>query len=164
MAQCEGIPADKIPPSGESKIDFQPIGRCEAIVRDMPTPPALRHGFSHAAYLVTEDQIQMPAPERFESAETYYGTLFHELTHSTGHDSRLARKGIAGGAAAFASASYSQEELVAEMGAAFLCGRAGIDTAPLTENHAAYLGGWLKSPEGRQQDGGDGRCPSPEGG
>ena len=74
--------------------------------------------------------------------ENYYGTLFHELTHSTGHKSRLARKGIVDADASFGDDKYGREELVAEMGAAFLCGHAGIDNT--LDNSAAYLAGWLK--------------------
>src|SRR5690606_12273803 len=75
------------------------------------------------------------------SAERYHSTLFHELTHSTGHDSRLARADAFEGR--FGSDRYAKEELVAELGAAFLCARAGI--APATvEDSAAYLANWLK--------------------
>ena len=80
----------------------------------------------------------MPA---HDSPESYHSTLFHELTHSTGHANRLARPGIVD-AIHFGSDSYGREELIAEMGAAFLCGEAGIETATL-ENSAAYVAGWL---------------------
>lgn len=74
--------------------------------------------------------------------EFYYKTLFHELTHSTGHESRLNRnlKGNTG----FGSASYSKEELIAEMGASFLSGRAGIFEAPQLEQAAAYIAAWIR--------------------
>jgi len=72
--------------------------------------------------------------------------LFHELTHATGHESRLNRKGVSGSDglwSAFGSQSYSKEELVAEMGAAFLCGRAGIVERTI-DNSAAYVRSWLQ--------------------
>lgn len=88
----------------------------------------------------------MPNRERFRSAEDYYATLFHELVHSTGHGSRLDRT-FATNPAPFGSPDYSREELVAEMGAAFLCGHTGI--LPRTaENQAAYVSGWLGGLEG----------------
>ena len=85
----------------------------------------------------------MPKPERFESGEAFYSTLFHELTHSTGHPSRLNRKGITE-TVEFGSRTYSQEELVAEMGAAFLCGETGILDTQIDQS-AAYVDGWLRS-------------------
>ncbi len=85
----------------------------------------------------------MAPTERFESPESYYSTLFHELMHSTGHESRLNRKGIAE-TVEFGSQTYGREELVAEMGAAFLCGHAGIENATI-DNSASYLDGWLRA-------------------
>jgi antirestriction protein ArdC len=83
----------------------------------------------------------MPARGLFHSSEEFYSTLFHELTHSTGHASRVGREGIEQ-LNTFGSESYSREELVAEMGAAMLCGVTGI--APSTiENSAAYLKTWI---------------------
>ena len=84
----------------------------------------------------------MPDPEVFHSGESYYAALFHELSHGTGHSNRLARKSIME-STEFGSHSYSQEELVAEMSAAFLCGYAGILLCTET-NQAAYLRGWLE--------------------
>ena len=83
----------------------------------------------------------LPPPERFISRELYNSTLFHELTLSTGHESRLARKGITD-AALFGSHEYSREELVAEVGAAMLCGMTGIENRTI-ENSASYLRTWI---------------------
>jgi antirestriction protein ArdC len=80
---------------------------------------------------------------QFESPEAYYSTLFHELTHSTGHVTRLNREGIAGEIER-GSEAYAREELIAEMGASFLCAHTGIDREAVTENSAAYLAGWMK--------------------
>src|SRR6185437_2759538 len=78
----------------------------------------------------------------FESPEAYYGTLFHELTHATGHVSRLNRKEVTD-PVQFGSSLYSREELVAEMGAAFLCGHSGIENTTLDQS-AGYIQSWLE--------------------
>ena len=78
----------------------------------------------------------------FISSEAFYGTLFHELSHSTGHEDRLNRKTLTDGTP-FGSPTYSREELVAEMGAAFLCAMAGIED-PTIQNSASYIHSWLR--------------------
>ena len=83
----------------------------------------------------------MPSRDLFHSSEEYYSTLFHELTHSTGHTSRVGREGIEQ-LNTFGSESYSKEELIAEMGAAMLCGVTGISPATIP-NSAAYLQSWI---------------------
>ena len=146
LAQCEGPGIDKFrvkhPVEGPIRNDNDPIAACEEIVAGMPNPPAVRHGGNRACYWPGGDQISMPWRETFVGSEEYYSTMFHELTHSTGHPDRLNRKTLVAGAP-FRSPTYSREELVAEMGAAFLCAAAGIDD-PTIENSAAYLRGWLK--------------------
>lgn len=72
-----------------------------------------------------------------------YSTLFHKLVHSTGHVSRLCREGVIN-ATAFGSISYSHEELIAEVGASFLCSKVQIDYDNIIENNTSYLKGWLK--------------------
>jgi len=84
----------------------------------------------------------MPQAKFFESPETYYGTLFHELTHATGHVSRLNRKEITD-PNQFGSNLYGREELVAEMGAAFLSGHCGIENSTLDQS-ASYIQNWLE--------------------
>src|SRR4030095_16427188 len=103
-------------------------------------------GLDRAFYSPSGDFVGMPSAEQFRTGEDYYSVLFHELTHSTGHESRLNRKGVSGSDgewSAFGSQSYSKEELVAEMGAAFLCGQAGIAERTL-DNSAAYVAAWLQ--------------------
>jgi hypothetical protein len=104
--------------------------------------PSVSYGGSRACYSPSADRLSLPERSSFESAETFYSTAFHELTHSTGHASRLARKDLLE-FHRFGDASYSREELVAEMGAAMLSAVAGIHqtTVPLS---AAYLASWLK--------------------
>jgi antirestriction protein ArdC len=116
------------------------IAACESIVADMPHKPAIVEA-DKAAYSPSRDVVMMPSKSVFNSSEGYYSTLFHELTHSTGHASRIGREGIAE-TAGFGSAVYSREELIAEMGAAMLCGVTGIAPAVL-ENSAAYLRSWI---------------------
>jgi antirestriction protein ArdC len=124
-----------------------PVEAAEHILAAMPNPPRLQFGFDQAAYLPALDTVHMPHRERFDRAEDYYDTLFHEQIHATGHASRLNRPGITDGAAAFGSEVYSREELVAELGAAFLCGTVGIERQTV-ENSAAYLQGWISALRG----------------
>jgi antirestriction protein ArdC len=88
------------------------------------------------------DVIHMPHPAWFDAPDAYYSTLFHELTHSTGHASRLNRATLTD-LCPFGSTNYSKEELVAEMGAAFLCGVCGLENRTV-DNSAAYLASWLR--------------------
>ena len=144
VEQCEGIEWVKPAPNPDA-IPFDPLATCEQIVSGMPLAPEIRHGGNAAYYSPSADSVQMPARESFADVPAYYSTLFHELTHATGHTKRLARKDFAteGNAfAAYGSAVYSREELVAEMGAAFLCGHAGILNRTI-DNSAAYLAGWI---------------------
>jgi antirestriction protein ArdC len=94
-------------------------------------------------YYPTFDRINCPPLKDFQIAEEYYSTLFHEMIHSTGHKSRLARSGITTQSVAFGDDVYSKEELIAEMGAAMLCGVAGIDNSTI-ENSASYIDSWLR--------------------
>lgn len=124
--------------------EHQRIKNCESVIMGMKNPPNFVFEDANKAYYAPlADKLNMPALGQFETPEEYYSTYFHELTHSTGHQSRLNRKGITKNNP-FASVGYSKEELVAEMGASFLCSRTGIDYKELTENSAAYLQGWLK--------------------
>ena len=117
------------------------LEQCEAIVAGMPNAPK-REQSARAWYRPSTDSVGMPSKSLFSSIEEYYSTLFHELTHSTGHASRVGREGIED-IAAFGSESYSREELIAEMGAAMLCGVTGISPATLS-NSASYLQSWIE--------------------
>jgi antirestriction protein ArdC len=120
------------------------IQRCERIYEQMPQhPEILNVKADHAYYHPEHDFINMPEIGQFETPEHYYATLFHELTHSTGHASRLNREGVTK-PGTFGSAQYSREEIIAEIGASFLCAQAQIDNKSLNDNNAAYLAGWLK--------------------
>ena len=137
VAQCDGIGEAPASPPDETKSR-----KPSEIVSGMPLPPAVKHGMARAFYSLSEDSVGMPSRERFEDEEAYYATLFHELVHSTGHEKRLKRQSLAehGG---FGTEPYCREELVAEMGATFLCGQAEIAERTI-DNSAAYIGGWLK--------------------
>jgi antirestriction protein ArdC len=139
VCQTEGI-ADKLG-LGNSSPRVPSLEHCESIVDKMPNHPVIENS-DRAWYRPSTDKVGMPARELFHSAEEYYSTLFHELTHSTGHASRIGREGIEQ-LNAYGTESYSREELVAEMGAAMLCGFAGISLHTL-ENSAAYLQSWLR--------------------
>ena len=119
----------------------QKITACDEIITTMQHRPALEHGGGRAFYRQSVDRVTMPKPETFISPEHYYSTLFHELTHATGHPSRLDRPTLTD-AHRFGDTNYSKEELVAEMGAAFLCGVSGIDNHT-GDSSAAYIQGWL---------------------
>jgi antirestriction protein ArdC len=116
------------------------IEQCEQIVKQMANSPAIQQD-ARAWYRPSTDTVGMPSRNAFNSAEEFYSTWFHELVHSTGHASRVGREGIED-IAAFGSESYSKEELIAEMGAAMLCGVTGISPATIP-NSAAYLQGWI---------------------
>lgn len=139
--QTEGI---EPPPTKETTSHtFTPIERAEQIIAGMPLRPDIHYGGNQPTYSPVLDYVKMPVKEAFESPEEFYGTLYHELSHATGHQKRVGRKGILE-PSYFGSHEYSKEELVAEMGAAFLCGHAGIEQKVL-ENSVSYIAGWLKS-------------------
>lgn len=99
----------------------------------------IRHGGGRAAYTPTHDYIIMPRPENFEREENYYATTLHELSHWTGHESRLGRD-LSG---RFGDDAYAAEELIAELSSAFLMGSFGLEDATI-EGHASYLDSWLR--------------------
>lgn len=140
--QVDGI-EDRIPELKQMLNDNERIAACENIVdsyvqQDGSVKVDLKLGSSRACYTPSTDTITMPELAQFDSSEAYYSTMFHEMVHSTGHPSRLNRDM----STSFGSKSYSKEELVAEMGAAYLCGTAGIDTH--YDSNAAYISSWLK--------------------
>ena len=97
-----------------------------------------------AYYSPMEDLINLPIMEQFDSTAEYYGTAFHEATHSTGHKTRLNRFEAGIAAAAFGSESYSKEELVAEIGSACILHEIGMETPSTFKNSAAYIQSWLR--------------------
>ncbi len=138
--QCEGIKPPDAPP--EPAAPFEPIGEAERIVAGYAGGPVIEHAGAQAYYRPSADLVRLPEPGRFLSREFYYATAFHELVHSTGHSKRLDR-GLDKDLQPFGSPDYSREELVAELGSAFLCAAAGI-SPPTIEQSAAYIAGWRK--------------------
>jgi antirestriction protein ArdC len=138
LEQTEGI-AEKLG-LDNPEMRVPSVETCERIFAEMPQRPRMED--SNAAwYRPLTDTVGMPHKQKFDTAESYYATLFHELAHSTGHPSRVGREGIEN-VNSFASDSYSKEELVAEMSSAFLCGVSGISPAVLGQS-AAYLQSWI---------------------
>ncbi|BBJ23056.1 ArdC family protein [Candidatus Nitrotoga sp. AM1P] len=137
VEQIEGLPDSyqiKPEPKGET---LQLIEQAEAFFA--ASGATFRHGGNRAYYAPALDLIQLPPAEAFRDAESYASTKAHELTHWTSHPSRLNR--ILG--KRFGDEAYAAEELIAELGAAFLSVDLGITPEP-REDHAAYLAHWLK--------------------
>lgn len=120
----------------------QRIDRAEAFFSGLKAD--IRHGGSQAYYMIGEDRVQMPPFESFIDPQSYYATLAHECTHWTRHPSRLDRDL---GRKRWGDEGYAREELVAELGAAFLCADLGLALTP-REDHAAYLRSWLEVLQG----------------
>jgi antirestriction protein ArdC len=137
--QCENLPAQY-----SIKIDTPvlPIAqRIEAADTFFAATGAeIRHGGSRAYYAEGADLIQMPPFETFRDAESYASTLAHECIHWTKHESRLARDL---GRKRFGDEGYAREELVAELGSAFLSADLGI-TLEVRDDHASYIASWLE--------------------
>ena len=149
LDQIEGLPEKTLAMIRKAEtagVPFEPLTACEEIVDAYEDKPPISFGGGRAFYRPSNDTIGMPAKDSFISPPEYYSTLFHELAHSTGAQKRLGRFDPHDDAH-FGSVSYSREELVAEMTAAFLCGKANIETATL-ENSAAYCDGWIKRLKG----------------
>ena len=146
--QCDNLnpdilPIDVQPDTDEKELDFEPVAACEHIVDNMPDPPQISHSNERRAYYKpTSDEVHMPNKQHFENEPLYYNVLFHELSHSTGHSTRLNRKET--DLAAFGSGSYGKEELIAEFSACMLCGVCGIESATI-ENSASYIDNWTKA-------------------
>lgn len=141
VEQTSGL-EDKIPKSNPT-IDFHPIAKCEEIIAGYDGRPVIRHGGGErACYSPALDVISLPEKTAFKSTAAYYCTLFHEVCHSTGAKHRLNREGVAD-VIRFGSHSYSCEEMIAEIGASFLCAQASIDST--FENSVAYIQTWAKT-------------------
>ena len=136
VAQIENLPEAMTKPA-EQAATFDPIEAAEKLLS--ASGAVINHGFDGAFYAPSKDQICLPTRERFTSPENYYATALHELTHWTGHESRLDRQF----GKRFGDDAYAFEELVAELGAAFVVGSVGFVDATI-ENHAAYVENWLK--------------------
>jgi antirestriction protein ArdC len=138
VAQIEGLPAQYY---AQSEAKGERLALIESAEQFFAaTGATIRHGGDMAYYAPGPDVIQLPVPEAFRDAESYAATKAHELTHWTKHPNRLDRDF---GAKRFGDTGYAREELVAELGAAFLCADLGITPEP-REDHASYLAHWLQ--------------------
>jgi antirestriction protein ArdC len=138
IAQCTGIPLDLVP---QITRESHPILACEHIIRHMQNKPLIRYDENLAYYHPKLDYVNMPEMKYFIKEEAYYATFFHELIHSTGHESRLKRKEVME-PTNYGTYDYSMEELVAEIGSCYLQSMTGIypDTV---SNSGAYIQGWI---------------------
>ncbi|GAA4850867.1 zincin-like metallopeptidase domain-containing protein [Algivirga pacifica] len=134
----EGIEFPEVKP----KATPEGIASARKIIEGMPQRPQIKHGGSRAFYSPSSDYVQMPPYTSFDPEQAYYATLFHELVHSTKDKKRLNQPERGG--RKFGDHKYAQEELVAEVGAAFLCGEAGILFKTI-DNTAAYVKGWSQA-------------------
>lgn len=149
VSQIENLP-DKLLQKIEnetSRSKFETILAADEVIKSYKSCPSIEHGGSRACYSPFFDKISMPEKNSFDSPEFYYSVLFHEMTHSTGHESRLNRKSLTE-VAGFGSHEYSKEELVAEIGAAYLANNSGILNPDLLNNSTAYIQSWLKKLRG----------------
>ncbi|MEL6521057.1 MAG: zincin-like metallopeptidase domain-containing protein [Pseudomonadota bacterium] len=138
VEQIDGLPEDFY---AKPEPVINPVARIDhADAFFAATRADIRHGGSRAYYSSGTDHVQMPVFESFRSPESYYATLAHELTHWTKHKSRLDREF---GRKRWGDEGYAREELVAELGAAFLCADLALTPEP-GEDHAAYIKSWLK--------------------
>lgn len=145
--QCDGV---------DAKYDtrpvevFRPIERAEEVQTDYVTREGVALSYvagDRACYSPVADRVTLPLREQFTSEADFYGTMFHELAHSTGHKSRLNRF-TGSGCAAFGSNDYGKEELVAEITAASLLNVCGIETRSSFQNSASYIDNWLRAIRG----------------
>ena len=141
--QCEGVAAKHTTetafPDGAAMLEA-----AQEIIYDYLSREGVK--LSHeegdrAFYRPATDEVVLPIRKQFISTAEYYSTVFHELTHSTGHAKRLNRLSKP---SFFGTEDYSKEELVAEIGAATLVNHVGIETSSSLRNNAAYLQNWLK--------------------
>jgi len=138
VEQIEGLPEHYYAKPAPRSETEQRIARAESFFA--ATGATVRHGGNMAFYAISHDRVQMPPIEAFRDAESYYATLAHEMTHWTRHPSRLDRDF---GRKRFGDEGYAMEELVAELGSAFLS--ADLELTPeIRDDHAAYIASWLK--------------------
>ena len=142
--QCEGLRPHfaENPSPGEH---LSPDDAADRIVKEYVQRSGIKLTIQHsdrAFYSPSSDSVTVPELAQYTSVSEYYSTLFHELTHSTGHVSRMNRLSKE---ASFGSEAYSKEELIAELGAAFLVNHAGLETSSSFRNSAGYIQSWLKA-------------------
>ena len=141
ITQTEGVE-----PIDREKFAPEPIAAADQLISKYTTREGIDYkeqAGDQAFYSPGFDQVRVPEKNQFPDTREFYSTVFHELTHSTGHKSRLNRFS-SDEPAAFGDESYSKEELIAEIGSAALCNMYGIETNATFQNSAAYIAGWLE--------------------
>jgi antirestriction protein ArdC len=136
--QIDGLPETFYATAAPTRDPIARIDHAETFLNSVGA--TIRQGGNRAYYAQESDYVQMPPFEAFRDAESYYATLAHELTHWTKHPARLARDL---GRKSWGDAGYAAEELVAELGSAFLCADLELQQEPREEN-AAYIANWLE--------------------
>lgn len=142
VSQVDGVEPKSIKP-----VEHKPIEEAEKIRADYEAREkiVIKEVVSNDAfYSHARDYIQVPCKEQFKDVMEFYSTLFHEMIHSTGHRDRLGRLDTGVKVAGFGSEEYSKEELIAEIGSAFLMNHIGIETSKTFNNSAAYIQSWLR--------------------
>ncbi|WP_110633547.1 DUF3275 family protein [Salinicola salarius] len=137
--QCDGLPEEVTNPPATSVEGFDSVDALDDFIDGCGIKVTHSLDREIAGYYPRQDRVLMPAKERFHDADSYYSVALHELTHATGHESRLARIGITD-PEPFGSDRYALEELVAQLGSAFLCGHFGIRNEAFD---AAYIASWI---------------------
>lgn len=143
ISQTEGIDEKRIPKTGAFDHDFNSVDVAESLISKWTDCPKIIQGSDSAYYEPKFDLVCIPNPRTFFNDHQFYSTLYHELVHSTGHTKRLGRHEKIKDHK-FGSQDYSQEELVAEMGAAYLCGLTDMGQQTL-ENNVAYIKSWIRT-------------------
>jgi antirestriction protein ArdC len=137
--QIDGLPETFQRSALSSLVPAQRLAHAERFIAS--TGAVIEHGGNHACYIPSQDRVLMPVFERFHDREAYYGTLIHELIHWTGHSARLDRTF---GQQRWGDQAYALEELVAEIGAAFICTDLALTPEPRPD-HASYIAHWLQA-------------------
>lgn len=144
IEQCDGLPnsmydAEPVENTNTETAQYALFAEIRRMIKGMDLDVKVMPS-NRAFYTPSEDKVVMPEMKQFNSEKGFYGTLLHEMTHATGHQKRLNREGIASGKAKFGNKVYAFEELVAEMGGAFVCAHLGFNEVP---QNAAYIESWI---------------------
>lgn len=146
IEQCENLPQNlydtetALANIAGSENQYKIFGEIRQIIRGMELDIKIQPS-NKAFYHAETDKVLMPEMKQFNSEQDFYSTLLHEVTHATGHPSRLNREGITSHKAKFGNKLYAFEELIAEMGSSFLCAHLGFDTTP---QNASYIKSWIE--------------------
>lgn len=147
ISQVEGVE-----PLAVEATEHKPIETAEKVISDYAEREGIEirneSASNEAYYSISHDYIQVPCKEQYKNINEYYSTLFHEAIHSSGAKNRLNRFDANSYMSKFGDADYSQEELTAELGCAFIMNEIGIETINTFNNSAAYIDGWLSKLKG----------------